>query len=151
MNYKNVKTALFKLKDSQKTQVLQRFFKTGKGEYGQGDIFLGIIVPKQREVAKKYQDLPLDDIQILLLSKIHEHRLTALLILNIKYQKSNIQEKEKIFRLYLLNTRNINNWDLIDLSAPNIVGQYLFDKDSSCGKTGRSILLKMAKSESLWE
>jgi len=108
-----------------------------------GDIFLGIKVPEQRKVAKKY-DLDLKDIQELLNSKIHEHRLTSLFILIKKYNKSNESEKRKIFEFYLRNTKNINNWDLTDLSAPKIVGNYLLDKD-------RSVLYKLARSKSLWE
>lgn len=152
MNNQDIEKALLGLKNPKKAVILQRFFKTGKGEYGEGDIFLGITVPKQREIAKKYQDLSLNDLQKLLQSKIHEYRLTSLLILNIKYkqslllrnQKSNIKGKEEIFKFYLANTININNWDLVDLSTPNIVGEFLFDKN-------RSVLFELAKSKNLWE
>lgn len=144
MNYKDVEDELLKLKNPQKAQILQRFFKTGKGEYGEGDIFLGIVVPKQREVAKKYQELNLINLQKLLQSKIHEHRLTALFILILKYKKADEKLKKEIFDLYLKNSEKVNNWDLVDLSAPNIIGDYLFDKN-------KSILYKMAKSNCLWE
>lgn len=143
MYLKQLQLDLKKLANPKQAALLQRFFKTGKGEYGEGDIFLGIKVPEQRKVAKKY-DLSLKEIQELLNSKIHEHRLTSLFILIKKYNKSNENEKKKIFEFYLKNTKNINNWDLIDLSAPKIVGNYLLDKD-------RSVLYKLAKSKSLWE
>jgi len=139
----SVKQDLKKLANPKQAALLQRFFKTGKGEYGEGDIFLGIKVPEQRKIANKY-DLDLKEIQGLLNSKIHEHRLTSLFILIKKYNKSNENERKKIFEFYLRNTKNINNWDLIDLSAPKIVGNYLLDKD-------RSVLYKLAKSNSLWE
>ena len=136
----DLKQELDSLKDHEKAQLLQRFFKTGKGQYGEGDIFLGIKVPEQRKVAKKY-NLTLEEIQELLNSNIHEYRLIALFILIDKYKKEN---KEEIFNFYLKNTQNINNWDLVDLSAPNIVGEFLFNKD-------RDILFKLAKSNNLWE
>ena len=132
------------LADPIQAKILQRFFKTGRGEYGEGDIFLGIKVPIQRKVAKKYNDMPLKDTIDLLKSKIHEHRLTALFILIDRYKRSNGKDRERVFDLYLKNTKYINNWDLIDLSAPHIIGDYLLDKK-------RDILYKLAKSKSLWE
>ena len=132
------------LSDSNRAKNLSWFFKTGKGQYGEGDIFLGIPVPEQRKVAKKYFDLSLGDVQELLKSKIHEHRFTALVILISKYRKAKESGKKEIYDLYLKNTENINNWDLVDLSAPRIVGDYLLNKE-------RSILYKLAKSKSLWE
>jgi 3-methyladenine DNA glycosylase AlkD len=132
------------LADLKQAAVLQRFFKTGKGQYGYGDIFLGLKVPVQRTLAKKYRDLPLTDVVSLLQSKIHEHRLTALLIFILKYQKADTKAKKEIFNLYLKHRKHINNWDLVDLSAPNIVGHYLLDKE-------RDILYTLAKSESLWD
>tara|TARA_Y100000310_G_C20677729_1_gene814063 strand:- start:771 stop:1460 length:690 start_codon:yes stop_codon:yes gene_type:complete len=137
-----IKEELFNLKDPEKAKILSRFFKTGKGEYGEGDIFLGIVVPKQRKVAKKYLNLSLEAIQELFSSKIHEYRLTSLFILIDKYKKSN--NKKEIFDFYLKNTKNINNWDLVDLSAGNILGNYLLEKD-------KSILYELAKSDNLWE
>jgi len=132
------------LKNPEKAQILSRFFKTGKGQYGEGDIFLGIKVPEQRKLAKKYSGLSIKDIEALLKSGIHEQRLTALLILIIKYKKDDSSEKQKIFDFYLKNTKFINNWDLVDLSAPNIVGHFLFDKD-------KFILIKLSKSSDLWK
>jgi len=131
-----------KLKNPKKAKILQGFFKTGKGQYGEGDIFLGITVPEQRKLAKKYYDLTLDDIQTLLNSKIHEHRLTALFILIHHYKT--IKRKKSIVDLYLKNTQNVNNWDLVDLSAPNILGDYLLDKK-------RNKLYSLAKSKDLWK
>lgn len=136
---------LEKLANPQKAKVLARFFKTGKGEYGEGDQFLGVIVPKQRQLVEKYyQDLSLADLQKLLQTKIHEYRLTALLILVKQYKKAQGEEKKKIFAFYLKNTKNINNWDLIDLTAPQIVGE-------SLAETGREVLYQLAKSDDLWE
>jgi 3-methyladenine DNA glycosylase AlkD len=140
----HVKRDLSQLSNPEKAKKISRFFKTGKGQYGEGDIFLGIPVPEQRKVAKRYTDLPLTDLQELLSSRIHEHRLTALLILVAKYGKADNSGKTEIFSFYLKNTENINNWDLVDLSAPKIVGDYLFNKDTA-------ILDNLAKSNNLWE
>jgi 3-methyladenine DNA glycosylase AlkD len=143
-NLIQIKEDLSHLSNPEKAKKLSGFFKTGKGQYGEGDIFLGIPVPEQRKVAKKYNTIDLSDLQELLSSKIHEHRLTALLILISQYRKSDNSGKEKIFNFYLKNTENINNWDLVDLSAPKIVGDYLLKKD-------KSILTKYAKSNNLWK
>jgi len=139
-----IKRELSQLSDPDRAKKLAGFFKTGKGQYGEGDLFLGIPVPEQRKVANRYTDLLLNDLQELLNSKFHEHRLTALLILISKYRKAENSGKEEIFSFYLKNTENINNWDLVDLSAPKIVGDYLVNKD-------RFILYKLAKSNNLWE
>jgi len=139
-----LKVDLQNLKDLEKAKILSRFFKTGKGEYGEGDIFLGITVPEQHKVAKKYSNLTLEDLQKLFSSRVHEHRLTASIILVNKYQKADEKGKKKIFYFYLKNTYNINNWDIVDTSAPKIVGAYLQDKD-------KSPLYHLAKSDSLWE
>ena len=128
----------------EKAKILSGFFKTGKGQYGEGDIFLGIIVPKTREIANKYVDLNFKDIQRLVLSKIHEERMAALMILVEKYKKSDLKDKKLIVDFYLQNAEKVNNWDLVDLSADKILGDYLIDKD-------KSILYKLAKSENLWE
>ncbi len=129
--------------NKKQAEILQRFFKTGKGQYGEGDIFMGIKVPVQRSICKKY-DLDLKDIQTLLYSKIHEHRLCGLFSLVTKYKKHK-RLRKKIFKFYLKNSKNINNWDLVDLSAPNIVGDYLLDKED------KRILYLLAKSKNLWE
>jgi len=151
MVIEKLKKELEKLANSEKAQLLQRFFKTARGEYGEGDVFLGITVPEQRKIARQFQnEASLEDIQGLLNSKIHEYRLMALLILIEKYKKAckkkSEKEKKEIFEFYLENAkkRNINNWDLVDLSAPKIVGDFLLDKN-------REILHKLANSENLWE
>ncbi len=139
-----LKKDLSQLGNSEKAKNLSWFFKTGKGQYGEGDMFLGITVPEQRKIASRYVDLPLNDLRELLGSKIHEHRLTALLILVSKYRRADSAGKSGIFFFYLRNTAHVNNWDLVDLSAPRIIGDYLCDKD-------RAILFKLAKSDNLWE
>ncbi len=146
MSYREVKKELHKLSNPKQAKLLQRFFKTGKGEYGEGDVFLGIKVGLQRSVAKKYKDLPINEVKKLLGSKIHEHRLVALLILIGKYKKADSAERKKIFDFYLANTKYINNWDLVDLSAPHIVGDYLANN-----KQEKKILRALAKSKMLWK
>lgn len=135
-----------KLANPSKAKLLQGFFKTRKGEYGEGDSFLGIVVPKQRKLVKKYaSSLSLEDIQELLSTNIHEYRLTALLILVKQYKNAkDSEEKKKIFDFYLKNTKNINNWDLVDLSSRDIVGNFLLDKN-------RGKLYELARSNRLWE
>lgn len=135
---------LGKLGNKDKAAVLSGFFKTGKGQYGEGDIFLGITVPETRKVAQKYCILPLKDIKKLLKSSIHEYRLAALIILTNRFKKALEDEKGKIVEFYLDNTRWINNWDLVDLSAPNILGDYLYAKD-------KAVIYRLAGSDNLWE
>ena len=143
---RNLKNDLNKLANLAKAKILARFFKTGKGEYGEGDIFLGIIVPEQRKIAQKYSKLTIANLKELLACRIHEYRLIALLILVDKYKKGSKKDKEGIFKFYLKQAKqgNINNWDLVDLSAPKILGDYLFAID-------KSILYNLAKSTNLWE
>ena len=134
----------------------QKFFKTGKGEYGEGDIFIGLTVPEIRKIVKNHTDLPFSDIQKLLNSKIHEHRFAGLVILVNKYQKAKKDEalKEKIYKFYLKNTQNINNWDLVDVSCHKIVGEYLLESISTYSNDHNdniNILYKLAKSDNLWE
>lgn len=140
----NIKDELQQLADPEKARVLSRFFKTGNGEYGEGDIFLGIKVPEQRKIAKKYSGLAFDDIGQLLESSIHEYRLTSLFILVLKYNKADYRGKQEIVDFYVDNIKNVNNWDLVDSSAPYILGHFLLDKD-------RSILYRLASSDNLWE
>jgi 3-methyladenine DNA glycosylase AlkD len=127
--------------DPERAKGLAWFFKTGKGQYGEGDCFLGIRVPVQRKIALRFQDLSLLDIAKLLASPYHECRFTALEILVAQYESSPSAE---IFRFYLQNTSGINNWDLVDTSAPYIVGAHLLTRK-------RKILDKLAASENLWE
>jgi len=160
---------LNKARNPKQAKQLQRFFKTAPGEYGHGDIFLGIKVPMQRKICAKYIDLSFSEIQKLLDSKVHEHRFCALIILISKYKKVSDTEKKKIFNFYIKNSgkinpvRNrprfqrvatdtsgrlvsngINNWDLVDTSAPQIVGEYLLNRD-------KKILYKFARSKNLWQ
>lgn len=139
-----LKSDLKKLSNPAQAKILSWFFKTWKGEYGEWDKFLGIKVPVQRGIAKKYTDLNFEDLQLLLNSDIHEHRLVALFILVQKYSNWEANIQEKIYRFYIKNTKRINNRDLVDLSAPNIVWNYLLDKD-------KSILYTLAKSKNLRE
>ena len=140
----NLKKDLKKLSSPTRAISSLRFFKTGQGQYGEGDKFIGITVPDIRQVSKQYLDLSLEDVLSLLHSPIHEERLCALLILVSQYQKGDNKKQKQIFDLYLKNYKYINNWDLIDLTAPRIVGAYLFDKP-------KDILYKLAKSKNLWQ
>ena len=123
---------------------LQRFFKTGPGAYGAGDIFRGIRVPALRRLAQQQADLPLADVLRLLPSKGHEDRLLALLLLVRQFEQGDEAQQRRVFDAYLRNTRHINNWDLVDLSAPNIVGAWT-------AAHGTAILSRLARSKSLWE
>jgi 3-methyladenine DNA glycosylase AlkD len=152
----------------EKAKLLSRFFKTGKGEYAEGDIFLGIMVPTQRIIAKKFFNLSISNVERLLHSKYHEERLIALFILIYQFEKGDEKTKGKIFSLYLANTKHINNWDLVDLSAPKIVGEFLFSQTVAGRglttpfetlRTGsgdpvrrpNGVLKKLAQSNDLWE
>ena len=143
-NLKQLKSELNKLADKKQAAILAGFFKTGLGQYGAGDIFLGIKVPVQRAVARSYENLSLVELQKLLNNKIHEYRLIALMILLSQYKKADSAGKKKIVKFYLRNTKNINNWDLVDLSCYYILGDYLLAKP-------RGILYKLAGSKNLWE
>ncbi len=132
------------LADPKVAAVLARFFKTGPGQYGEGDRFIGVKVPTTRKVAKEFKSLPLAEVECLLHSEIHEERLLALVILVGQFEKGDDATRKTIYNLYLANTRHINNWDLVDLSAPQIVGGYLEDRS-------RRPLDRLVKSASLWE
>ena len=134
------------LANPSKAQVMQRFFKTGSGQYGHGDIFLGITVPEARKIAKKYSaaSISLADVGKLLHSHIHEERLVALLILIQRYKS----DPERINTFYLQNLAQVNNWDLVDLTAPTILGQFLLDRKN---RENRSVLYRLAVSNVLWE
>ncbi len=144
MQLKDFQKDIKRLANPAKAAFLARFFKTGKGEYAEGDKFLGITVPESRSLAQKYKDLKFPEIKELLTSKLHEERLIALLILVHNFGKGNAEKQKEIYDFYLKHTAYINNWDLVDLSADKIVGAYLLDKQ-------RNILLKLAKSKNLWE
>jgi len=137
------------LSDPAKAKFLAGFFKTGVGQYGEGDVFYGLTVPVSRKIAKKYTALPFEDVALLLQSKVHEQRLIALLILVEKYRTAESIEKKEIFNFYLAHTNHINNWDLVDLSAPKIVGEYLFGCQTQ--KQAEILLSKLAHSKNLWE
>jgi len=139
-----IQTELKQLANPAQARILAGFFKTAPGQYGAGDKFLGIKVPQTRAVAKKFVHLDFSDLQALLNSPYHEFRLTALLILVQKYDSADKFEQKKIFNFYLKNSKNINNWDLVDLTADRIIGRYLEDKD-------RTVLYKLAQSKNLWE
>ena len=143
LTLKQLKADVLALKNPEKIPIYQNFFKTGKGQYGEGDIFYGITVPQSRTVVAKYKDLPLKDIEELLGSKIHEERLIAILLLVHNYEK-HPEKRQEIYDFYLDNTKKINNWDLVDLSAHKIVGRHI-------EKTDRKILSSLAHSQNLWE
>ncbi|MDD4996051.1 MAG: DNA alkylation repair protein [Patescibacteria group bacterium] len=140
-----LKKELKRVANPKRAKTSQRFFKTGRGEYGEGDVFLGINTPQQRKIAAKYNNLSLTEIKKLLKEKIHECRFIALVILIKKYQKVEQKEKKQIFEFYLNNSKKINNWDLVDISAPKIIGDYLLDKKN------KKILYQLAKSNNLWQ
>lgn len=150
MSLIKLKKELTRLKDPKKAKILQGFFKTGKGDYGEGDLFLGIQVPVQRNLVKKYSDeLNLQEIKKLLFSKFHEERLIALLVLINKFEKAFKEDDTLIARnlvyFYLSNLSKVNNWDLVDLSAPNILGRSVYEKLISSKK-----IIQLANSDKLW-
>ncbi len=144
MDARTIQSKLKGLANKKNAEVAQRFFKTGPGEYGEGDIFLGIRVPVLRELAKEYQTITVKEAEHLLKSPIHEERLLALFILIRIYSKAEEVIKKAIYELYLKNTKFINNWDLVDASAEYIVGDFLLDK-------GKNQLYQLARSKNLWE
>lgn len=140
-----IQKELRRLASPTKAAFAARFFKTGAGQYAEGDVFLGIVVPELRQVAKKFfTTVSVSDAERLLRSKFHEERLAALFILILHFQKGNVKMRERIYKIYLRNTRCINNWDLVDTSAEYIIGSFLDDKP-------RNILYSLARSKSLWE
>lgn len=143
--YNDLIDYVISLKSEEDCKILQRFFKTDKGQYGEGDLFLGIRVPVLRKISKLYWNkINLKDCEKLLKNKYHEIRLLSLFILIIKYEK-NLNDRKEIYNLYLRNTKYINNWDLVDLSSPNIVGKYIYENEID-----RNILYKLIESNNLW-
>ena len=140
----DIEQRLRSLASREKAAVLRSFFKTGPGQYGEGDIFLGISVPQLRKLARECANTTLNDSTKLLRSPVHEQRLLALFLLIQSFSGGDHYRQEKIFKLYLKHRRYVNNWDLVDLSAPHIVGKYLYDKP-------RDVLYRLARSRSLWE
>lgn len=139
-----LKKELRAVRQPDKAAVYQRFFKTGPGEYGEGDRFLGVTVPDQRRLAKKYRDLNWLDTIRLLKSVYHEERLTALFIMTHQFERGDVLTRGRVYRFYLNNTKYINNWDLVDATAYKICGPYLIDKD-------RAFLDNLARSRDLWK
>jgi len=140
----DIQTDLRKLATPKVKKAREWFFKTGPGEYGEGDRFIGVTVPKIRAVAKRHRDLPAKDLWQLLSSPIHEDRLAALFILTHRFEHSDDKGRKGIYDRYLRNTRYVNNWDLVDASAHLIVGAWLLDRS-------KAPLTKLARSQSLWE
>lgn len=137
---------LRKAANQEKARILKRFFKTGPGEYGEGDLFMGIMVPDTRKIAMKNLSLSFPEIQTLLSSKFHEERLAALLLLVEQFKNSKPIKKEKIIDFYLANTSYINNWDLVDLSAHQLLGEFLLFHPKK-----KYVLAQLAQSKQLWE
>ena len=144
MTAQDIQKRLKKLGNKERAAISQRFFKTGPGEYGEGDVFIGIRVPVLRALVKEYADLSVAQILILLRSHIHEERLLALLLLVDSFSQGDEAARTSIFELYLKHTEFINNWDLVDSSAAQIVGAYLMDKS-------KAVLYRLAESANLWE
>jgi 3-methyladenine DNA glycosylase AlkD len=143
-NAASIRAELKEMSDPEKALILSRFFKTGPGEYGAGDKFLGVIAPKVRKIVKANWATSPGEVRKLICSSFHEERLTALLILVEQYHRGDNAQKREVYDLYLASTAYINNWDLVDLTAPHIVGAYLADKDTAT-------LTRLAHSPSLWE
>jgi hypothetical protein len=141
---RSIQKQLQTLANARDAAIMQRFFKTGPGQYGEGDRFIGVKVPPQRVVAKANLDLPTSDVPKLLASPIHEVRSVGLMIWTLQFQRGNESTRKRIYDLYLANTDGINNWDLVDLSAPGIVGEWLVGRS-------HAPLGKLARSKLLWE
>ena len=140
----DIKYEMRKLANKKIAEHSQRFFKTGKGQYGEGDIYLGIRVPVLRKIAKKFRRISLAELSKLLESKFHEERLLSILMLVNLFKSGDEDDQELIYELYLDKTKFINNWDIVDISAGNIVGAFLFEKD-------KAPLYRLVFSENLWE
>src|SRR5712692_270537 len=140
----DIRSKLKHVASNHRAAVSQRYFKTGPGQYADGDVFLGISAPNLRRFALQHQFLADDLIQLLLHSSIHEERLLALLILVRSYSRGDQNKKKQIYEMYVKNTKFINNWDLVDVSAPHIVGDFLMNKD-------KAILYDLARSSFIWE
>lgn len=149
---KEVSQLMRAMENEEQKAILSRFFKTGKGEYGEGDQFLGIKVPETRKIVKAFRNLPFEEVNTLINSKWHEERLCGFLILVDQYnrKKTSAENKEKILQFYLANARKANNWDLVDLSCYNILGQWLVESDAQ-EKEKLQLMDRLAKSDNLWE
>lgn len=141
---KDVRLALEGLGNPERAVLSKRYFKTGPGEYGEGDVFIGATVPAQRAVAKRFKGISLASVGKLLKSPVHEHRLTALLIINEKYAKADAKDRAGLAAFYLKHRSRINNWDLVDVTAPYILGDHFLTRD-------KAPLYRLARSKSLWD
>jgi 3-methyladenine DNA glycosylase AlkD len=146
MNAEFILQELLSVANPEKAKFLQRFFKTGKGQYAEGDVFLGIVVPLTRDIVKKSPKLSFPEIQILIDSEYHEARLAGFLLLGKQFKKASEKEKKEIFDFYLLNTKKANNWDLVDVTCRDVIGLYLLDKQED-----RGVLYQLIESDNLWE
>jgi 3-methyladenine DNA glycosylase AlkD len=147
MNAEFILQELLSVANPEKAQFLQGFFKTGKGQYAEGDVMLGIVVPLTRDIVKKCPKLPFCEIQILIDSNYHEARLAGFLLLMKQYKKAKDEhERKAIFDFYLKNARKANNWDLVDVTCRDVIGAYLFEHQES-----RGVLYRLAESDNLWE
>lgn len=131
---------------TEKARLLSGFFKTGKGEYGEGDVFLGVVVPEQRKIAKEFRELPLPEIETLLASRYHEARMTGLLVLTYAYEQADMHKRKAIYDFLLAHRGAMNNWDLVDVIVPKIIGEYML-----VHRAERKRLRTFAKSRDLWE
>ena len=142
--YKTILAEIKSFADEEKAKHLQRFFKTGAGDYGQGDLFLGLNVPTMRSIAKKYyNETSIEEIDKMIKSPYHEERMVALFLMVFIYEKIH-EQKTQIFKLYLSNVQHINNWDLVDLSAPKIIGNYIYENKN------HDEIYKLANVDHLW-
>jgi len=146
MNAEFILQELLSVANPEKAKFLQGFFKTGKGQYAEGDVLLGIVVPLTRDIVKRCPQLPFNEIQILLDSEYHEARLAGLLLLMKQFKKAKEEkERKEIFDFYLQNAHRANNWDLVDVTCRDVIGLYLLDKED------RRVLYQLAESDNLWE
>jgi len=147
MNAQFILQELLSVANPEKARFLQGFFKTGKGQYAEGDVLLGIVVPLTRDIVKKNPNMPFSEIQILIDSEYHEARLAGFLFLVKQFKKSKSEtERKEIFDFYLKNARKANNWDLVDVTCRDVIGSYLLDNEES-----RGVLYRLAESDNLWE
>jgi len=146
MKFEDIAREINKNRNKEKALVLASFFKTGRGQYGEGDKFLGLMMPIQREIAKKFIGIDLIEIEQMLKSEYHDFRMIGLLILTYQYEKADMGLRKRIYQFYFKNLKAVNNWDLVDLTVPNIVGRYLWESEMN-----REILYDLAKSKNLWK
>ena len=144
MSINTIRQALQSHADPVRAEHSKRFFKTGAGQYGEGDIFIGVTVPLMRKIARTHRTLARADIEKLLYSKIHEERFLSLCILVLQFQKGEEKEQADIYRYYMAHTKQVNNWDLVDSSASYIAGAYLYERE-------KTVLYRLAHSTNLWE